>query len=190
MRAWQRRTRERAEFAALASVPPRENDTSNGRRQSGTVTIRAAGTHAIDDEAMNEAERSRLFAIARDSLLREFPEGLAFYVYGSFAHGDAWPDSDLDLAVLLPAEQRIGDILAVAQRLSADVGRNVDLVDLRRAGDVLRGEVLAHGKTLFTSNRAAVLAWEGSAMSRYARHREEIRDILSQFERTGIGYSA
>jgi hypothetical protein len=48
--------------------------------------------------------------------------------------------------------------------------------------------VLAGGKTLFESNPEAVLAWEASAMSRYARHREEIRDILSQFERTGIGY--
>ncbi len=137
---------------------------------------------------MTEAERNRLFAAARDGLLRELPEALALYVYGSFARGDEWSDSDLDLAVLLPAEQRINDFLGVTQRVSASVGRTVDLVDLRRAGDVLRGEVLAGGKTLFESNPEAVLAWEASAMSRYARHREEIRDILSQFERTGIGY--
>lgn len=139
---------------------------------------------------MTEAERSRLFALARDSLLREFPDALALYVYGSFARGNEWPDSDLDLAVLLPPEQRIGDILTVAQRLSSGVGRAIDLVDLRRAGDVLRREVLADGKTLFSCNRAVVLAWEASAMSRYARHREEIKDILAEFERTGIGYSA
>ncbi len=139
---------------------------------------------------MTEAERSRLFAIARDSLLRELPDSLAFYVYGSFARGDEWPDSDLDLAVLLPAEQRIEDILAVVQRLSTSIGRDVDLVDLRNAGDVLRRVVLSDGKTLFASNRAAVLAWEASAISSYARHREEIKDILRQFERTGTGYSA
>lgn len=138
---------------------------------------------------MTEVERSRLFEIARDSLRREFPDAWAAYVYGSFARGDEWPDSDLDLGVLLPPDQRISDILTVTARLAEDVGRNVDLVDLRRAGDVLRREVLADGKTLFTSGPGRVLAWEASAMSRYARHREEIRAILEQFRRTGVGYT-
>jgi predicted nucleotidyltransferase len=161
---------------------------ANGGPQPAIVTIDHPAAHDTDVKTMTEAEHSHLFAIARDSLLREFPAALAFYVYGSFARGDEWSDSDLDLAVLLPAEHRIDDALGVTQRVSASVGRAVDLADLRRAGDVLRGEVLAGGKTLFESNPEAVLAWEASAMSRYARHREEIRDILSQFERTGIGY--
>lgn len=40
------------------------------------------------------------------------------------------------------------------------------------------------------SDPSQVLAWEASAMSRYARHREEIRDILDDFKRTGVGYRA
>jgi predicted nucleotidyltransferase len=139
---------------------------------------------------MTKAEHNRLLELARDSLLREFPNAWALYVYGSFARGEEWPGSDVDLAVLLSPEQHIVDILAVTARLSQCVGRNVDLVDLRRVGDVLRREVLADGKTLFASNPGRVLAWEATAMSRYARHREEIRAILEQFSRTGIGYSA
>ena len=139
---------------------------------------------------MTEVERCRLFEIASASLLREFPDAWAFYVYGSFARGDDWPDSDVDLAVLLAPEQHIDDILGVSSRLSESLGRHVDLVDLRRVSDVLRREVLADGKTLFARSPDRVLAWEASAMSRYARYREEIRDILEQFKRTGIGYSA
>jgi predicted nucleotidyltransferase len=139
---------------------------------------------------MTDTERDRLLELARDSLLREFPDAWALYVYGSFARREEWPDSDLDLAVLLPPEQGIVDILSVTARLSQDVGRNIDLVDLRRVGDALRHEVLADGKTLFASSPGRVLAWEATAMSRYARHREEIRTILEQFRRTGIGYSA
>jgi predicted nucleotidyltransferase len=110
-------------------------------------------------------------------------------VYGSFASGNDWPDSDLDLAVLLPPAQGINDILSVLSRLSESLGRNVDLGGLRRVSDVLRREILADGMTLFARSPERVLAWEASAMSRYARYREEIKGILEQFKRTGIGYS-
>jgi hypothetical protein len=60
---------------------------------------------------------------------------------------------------------------------------------LRSAGDVLRREVLASGRTIYVSDADGVLAWEASAMSRIAHHREEIRGILEDFERTGIGYA-
>lgn len=116
------------------------------------------------------------------------PDALAIYVYGSFARGEEWPDSDLDLAVLLPPGQGISDILQMLAELRETTGRDVDLVDLRTASDVLRREVLADGKTLFVSQPDTVLAWEASAMTRYARHREEIRGILDDFRRTGIGY--
>ena len=59
---------------------------------------------------------------------------------------------------------------------------------LRRVGDVLRREVLENGRTLFESDPEKVLAWEASAMSRYAHYREEVRGILDDFRRTGIGY--
>jgi hypothetical protein len=35
-----------------------------------------------------------------------------------------------------------------------------------------------------------VLEWEGTAMNRYQRYREEVRDLLDDFESTGIGYRA
>ncbi len=139
---------------------------------------------------MTPSERQHLFDTARDILLAEFPDVWAIYVYGSFARGEEWPDSDLDLAILLPHGQHIGDILEVLGRLSRGIGRDVDLVDLRRVGDALRREVLADGRTLFVANPQAVLSWEATAMSRYARHREEIKDILDDFRRTGIGYGA
>lgn len=127
---------------------------------------------------------------ARDVLLKAMPDVLAIYIYGSFARSEERPDSDVDLAVLLPPGKDIPDILAVLGELSQRVDRNVDLVNLRKVGDVLRREVLADGRTLFVSQPEALLVWEASAMSRYARHREEIRDILEDFSRTGIGYGS
>ena len=38
-------------------------------------------------------------------ILRDFPKTQAIYLYGSVARGEQQPDSDIDLAVLLPREQ-------------------------------------------------------------------------------------
>ncbi len=137
---------------------------------------------------MTEVDRQRILTAARDTLLAALPDVWAIYVYGSFARGDEWPNSDVDLAVLLPADKQIEDLLGLMSEVSLRTQRDVDLVDLRKVGDVLRGEVFEDGRTLFISQPDAVLAWEASAMSRYARHREETRDILEDFRRTGIGY--
>jgi predicted nucleotidyltransferase len=135
-------------------------------------------------------EREELFTAACDALRAALPNAWAIYVYGSFARGEEWPDSDLDLAVLLPPGDRIPDLLALVGEIATRTNRDVDLVDLRTAGDTLRREVLADGRTLFISRPDHVLAWEASALSRYARHREEIRDLLDDFRRTGIGYGS
>jgi predicted nucleotidyltransferase len=85
---------------------------------------------------------------ARDVLLAAFPDAWAIYVYGSFARGDEVSSSDIDLALLLPPEERIGDLLALLSDVSTRVHREVDLVDLRRVSDVLRREVLAEGRQI------------------------------------------
>ncbi len=139
---------------------------------------------------MSEIERERILAAACDALRTALPDAWAIYVFGSFARGEEWPRSDLDLAVLLPPARRIENLLDVMNNVAARTRREVDIVDLRRAGDVLRREVLADGRQLFVSKPDEVLAWEAGAMSRYARYREETRDILEDFRRTGVGYHA
>jgi uncharacterized protein len=139
---------------------------------------------------MTQSEREAIYDAARNTVLAALPDAWAVYVFGSFASGDDWPGSDLDIAVLLPPEQCIPDILQLMGDISERVRRDVDLVDLRKVGDVLRSEVLRNGRTLFESDPEKVLVWEASAMSRYAHYREEVRDILEEFRRTGIGYGA
>jgi len=143
---------------------------------------------AASKHLMTQSERQAIIDTARDTILAALPEAWAVYVYGSFARGEDWPDSDLDIAVLLPPEQRIPDLLELMGDISKQIYRDVDVVDLRRVGDVLRREVLESGRTLFESDPERVLAWEASAMSQYAHYREEVRDILDDFRRTGIGY--
>jgi predicted nucleotidyltransferase len=113
------------------------------------------------------------------------PELEAVYVFGSAAAGTALPESDLDLAVLAAAPIEPGERFELAGDLARVVGREVDLVDLRSASDVLRVQAIAHGSRLFARNPSAADAFEAYALSSYARLNEERHAILEQIQRDG-----
>lgn len=137
---------------------------------------------------MAEHDQTALLAAAKDAVLARFPEAFAIYVYGSRATGKPARHSDLDLALLLPHDAAAWDKLTVTDELSRALGVEVDVVDLDRASDVLRHEVLETGQLLYARDPDRLLAWEGTAITRYQRHREEVREILEDFARTGTGY--
>lgn len=137
---------------------------------------------------MSDIDRQRLLDTARNALLTAFPNAWAIYVYGSYARGDHSPQSDIDLALLLPPDEKIDDLLSIISHVSTRVHREVDLVNLRKVSDVLRHEILAEGRILHVSQPGRVLEWEGTAISRYQRYREEVSDLLKDFQSTGIGY--
>lgn len=133
---------------------------------------------------MTEAERQKALDAARDALLTALPDAWAIYVYGSFGRGDAWPSSDLDLAVLLPPGRRIDDLLGLMAHVSQRVGhREVEIVDLRRAGLDLIAEVLREGLPLHVANEAKTLTWEAERMTDYADFQPRRVAILDRYLR-------
>jgi uncharacterized protein len=138
---------------------------------------------------LSNKARQILLDRVRSVLLQRLPDVQAIYVYGSFARGENRTDSDVDVAVLLPRGKQIADLLGVIGELSEALNCNADLVDVRRAGNILRKEILSDGITVYAREPEAVLGWEAEAMSEYAEHRERIREILAQFRETGIGYA-
>lgn len=83
------------------------------------------------------------------------PGLIAAVLYGSAARGTMTPWSDVDIAVLgsrdLPVELRL-DLLADATRI---LGRDVDLVDLRRAALPLRGHAVHDARPLVVTDAEA-----------------------------------
>jgi len=130
---------------------------------------------------MNDVARTRILESALGALDTEFPDAWALYVFGSFARGDQRPDSDLDLAVLLPPQVDFRDKLALIARLSRQVGREVDLVNLRRASLDLVHELLREGKPLRIRRDSDVLGWEAEQMTEYADFNPRRAGILARY---------
>lgn len=95
-------------------------------------------------------------------------------LFGSCAEGKATSASDLDLAV--QADKPLGAELTIQliSELAEELGRPVDLIDLRTAGEPLLGEVLK-GRRLLGSDT--------SFASLITRHLLDSADFLPYRER-------
>ena len=118
--------------------------------------------------------------------LRGAPPGLlAVYHFGSGRNGTAGPESDIDLAVLAGAPLDVVGLWELAQRLAAEVGRDVDLIDLRRASTVLRHQVLMTGERVWCADPVGCDRWETAMLSMYLRFNEERAEILEAIRERG-----
>ena len=137
-----------------------------------------------------------LDAPAEDAAVRvvrqHYPAVQAIYLFGSRASGEAWPGSDVDLAVLLPQDTAMacGNLLASPCHAALEHALRcpVDLLNARLVSTVFQKEILA-GRLLFCGDRAATDEFEMLTLSYYQRLNRERAAILAAFERTGRAYA-
>lgn len=86
------------------------------------------------------------------SLLEAEPELKIAILFGSLAEGRERPDSDLDIAVAAGRSLDTKTRMRLIDRMSGLVGRPVDLIDLRQAGEPLLGRILQTGDRLFVKD--------------------------------------
>lgn len=82
-------------------------------------------------------------------------------LFGSVAEGRDRPGSDVDLAVLAP----VVDLLELGQRLGAQLGREVDVVDLSRVTIPLMEELVAHGIVVHEGEPGAAALWRSRTLA-------------------------
>lgn len=125
-------------------------------------------------------------------VLAHYPMTQAIYLFGSYGTADEWPESDVDVAVLLPPEEarRLLQLaLTPCQRaLEEALGRAVDLVNARQVSTVLQKEILKSGRCLHCADGEAVAEFEMLTLSYYQELNEERAEILDAFRETGRAY--
>lgn len=139
---------------------------------------------------MMESENTAEF-IAK-TIVHYYPSVQGIYLFGSYQTDTEWPDSDVDIAVLLPhpdakREQRMV-ISKCRYRLEDELKKDVDLVNLRLTSTVFQFQIVNTGRLLYTADESAVQEFEMLTISLYQKLCEERRDILEEFYKTGRAY--
>lgn len=128
-----------------------------------------------------------------ETVLADYPDTQAIYLFGSWGTEDEWPTSDLDIAVLLPPEQaKAVDFWAwidLTMRLGATVHKEVDLLNVRQVSTVFQKEVVMADRRIYTGDEYAADEFEMLTLSFYQKLNQERAEILAEFERTGKAYN-
>jgi predicted nucleotidyltransferase len=88
----------------------------------------------------------------------------AIYAFGSRIEGSAGPDSDLDLAVLLPGYAPATRLWELAGELADLAGCPVDLLDFRAASTVMQYRILSTGERWWVAD-SMVDSYEAGILS-------------------------
>lgn len=122
----------------------------------------------------------------------DFPGVQAIYLFGSCGTVDEWPDSDVDVAILLPPEQSknlsLREIADTRAKLSARLNKEVDLLNLRRVSTVFQKEVIIADRRIYTGEEYAAEEFEMLTLSLYQKLNEERREILAEGLHSGSFY--
>jgi len=126
-------------------------------------------------------------------VLRHYPRTQAIYLFGTFGTPDEWPDSDVDVALLLPPdESRRAPTLALSPchlALEEALGKPVDLVNARQVPTVLQNQIVNWGRPIYCADQNALGEFEMLTLSLYQKLNEERRAILDAFAETGRAYN-
>jgi predicted nucleotidyltransferase len=123
------------------------------------------------------------------SILEHYPTAQAIYLFGTYGTADEWPDSDVDIAVLLAPQQAkaAGSLALSALRfeLEASLKKEVDLINLRRVPTVLQKEVIAADRRIYQADEYAADEFEMLTLSYYQKLNEERAEIVEDALATG-----
>lgn len=126
-------------------------------------------------------------------ILEHYPTAQAIYLFGTYGTPDEWPDSDVDIAVLLPHEQARRQprlMLTPCHYALADaLERSVDLLNAREVSTVFQKEIIESGRPLYCADDEALAAFEMLTLSHYQKLNEERKEIIEAFEETGKAYA-
>ena len=110
------------------------------------------------------------------------------YLFGSFAKGEGRDDSDIDLAVYLEEEISPYKLFIVANELSFEVKKDVQIIDLKKIDTVFAAQIVGNREELYSIDEYLKANYNMKIFREYAKLNEERQIILDRIEKEGKIY--
>lgn len=127
------------------------------------------------------------------TLLAAYPATQAIYLFGSYGTENEWPDSDVDIALLLPPDEaKKAGALVMSEwhfALVSLLKKDVDLVNLRQVSTVFQKEIIMAERRIFCADDYAADEFEMLVLSLYQKLNEERAELLAEGLRSGSFYN-
>jgi predicted nucleotidyltransferase len=128
------------------------------------------------------------------TVIKDYPDTQAIYLFGSWGTEDEWPNSDVDMAVLLPPKKaKAVDFWAwndLAIRLGSIAHKSVDLLNVRRVSTVFQKQVIMADRRIFCADEYAADEFEMLTLSFYQKLNQERAGVLAEGLRSGRFYQS
>ncbi len=127
------------------------------------------------------------------TLLTAYPDTQAIYLFGSYGTENEWPDSDVDIALLLPPDEakKVGTLMMGELRFALEsfLKKDVDLINLRQVSTVFQKEIILAERRIFCADEYAADEFEMLVLSLYQKLNEERAEVLAEGLRSGRFYN-
>jgi len=130
--------------------------------------------------------------IITDIVVSSYPAVQGIYLFGSRETGMLRPDSDTDIALLLPHHQAKQEKNLILSKCRFDLEDAlhcpVDLLNARQVSTVFQKEIIS-GDLIYCADQYAVDEFEMLVISFYQKLNQERAEILDSFLKTGRAYA-
>ena len=127
------------------------------------------------------------------AVLSAYPKTQAIYLFGTYGTDSEWPDSDVDIALLLPPAdaKEIGTLMMSPLRFELEglLKKDVDLINLRQVSTVLQKEIVFSERRIHCAAEYASEEFEMLVLSFYQKLNQERAEVLAGGLRDGKFYS-
>jgi len=110
-------------------------------------------------------------------------------VFGSAVSGRMRQDSDIDIAFLSSKNLDDYKVFIISQELSSLLGRNVDLINLRKASTVFKANILGTGRIIFFADEETKYEFQIRTLKEYCMLNEERKVVLDKIRERGRIYA-
>ena len=123
---------------------------------------------------ISKMEKNKIIEFLKEKLSPDL-----IYVFGSYAKNKERKNSDIDLAFLSEKEIDEYQLFLLAQKLADKVGKEVDLIDIKKASTVFKTQVI-QGELIYNNDNYKKLSFELKTLREYAKLNEERKEILDR----------